>query len=240
MRTSQLARIPHTKRPALLHRLPASHNLILAGIKNPQKARTSLAGFVTHSFGYLYGTRLQFWDWWQEGRVPIKSTINLRINSDSTERFLSKAIVTWKRLDRRSRLVASNLLYFHCKAGAAEWDWERFHLEYTVTDACFAIAKEKDGCHANRHADRIRELCSTYGLVFKPKWVSLFVRLRNELFPEALWDRGHPNSPRKSMSIMAAHHLRRFNHRLIAAIFAGPSDYTKSAWWYIDPDTFTI
>jgi len=238
--TGKATTIPRTKRPALLHRVPNSHELILEGVKDIQKARSSLAGFVMLCFSYLYGTRLQFFDWWVDGRVPLKSTINVRVTQSAAEAFLSKAIHTWRQLDRRRKRVASNALYVYSKAGSAEWDWERFQLEYIVSDACYSIAEAKDGCRANGHGKRFKALCSTYGLKYNSQLIRLFVKLRNNLFHEALWDGGQPNTARSGNSFMASHHLRRFNHKLIASIFAGQSKYTKSAWWFIDPDDFTV
>jgi hypothetical protein len=224
----------------LLQRLPPSHVLCVQRIKNPRTARTSLAGFIMHCFGYLYGTRLQFWDWWHENRVPIKSTINVHISAPAAEQFLSNAIATWKRLDSHRRLIASNMLFLHCRAGSAQWDWDKFLLEYIVNDACFEIAHKKDRCNAKRHKDQIDQLCATYDLASNVDWISQFVALRNDLFHKALWDNGHPFSPRTSVSWMAAHHLRQFNHRLITAIFSGPSEYSKSTWWYIGPDIYSV
>lgn len=233
LKAGKTHRIPKTERPALLHRVPPSHLLHLDGIKDMQKARSGLAGFVILCFSYLYGTRLQFWDWWLDGRIPVKSTIDINVTKSVAESFLTKAIRTWKLLDRRCKLVASNALYLHSKAGAAEWDWERFQLEYIVSDACYSIAKVKDGCHANGHGKRFKALCSTYGLKYKSNWVKLFVRLRNELFHEALWDQGQANTARSGASFMASYHLRRLNHRLIASILSGQSEYTKSPWWFL-------
>lgn len=204
------------------------------------RGQSALGGFVILCFSYLYGTRLQFWDWWLDGRIPVKSTIDIYVTQSAAESFLTKAIRTWKLLDNHCKLVASNALYLHSKAGAAEWDWERFQLEYIVSDACYYIARVKDGCRASGHGNRFKALCSTYGLKYNSNWIKLFVRLRNELFHEALWDQGQANTARSASSFMAWHHLRRLNHRLIASMFAGKSEYTKSPWWFHGSYEFNV
>ena len=239
-KTGRTRRIPKTKRPTLMHQVPASHELRLDGVEDMQEARSALGGFVILCFSYLYGTRLQFWDWWLDGRIPVKSTIDIYVTQSAAESFLTKAIRTWKLLDNHCKLVASNALYLHSKAGAAEWDWERFQLEYIVSDACYYIARVKDGCRASGHGNRFKALCSTYGLKYNSNWIKLFVRLRNELFHEALWDQGQANTARSASSFMAWHHLRRLNHRLIASMFAGKSEYTKSPWWFHGSYEFNV
>ncbi len=237
--TGRKTRVSKTRKPALLHPVPPSHQLILDGVTDMQKARSSLSGFVVQCFAFLYGTRLQFWDWWFEGRVPITPTVNVIVTQTAAERFVSKAIRTWKSLDTRSQMVATNLLYIFSKAGSVEWDWERFQLEYIVTDACYAIANRR--VHSGiTHSKRIQTLCSRYELSYNLDLISTFIRLRNDLFHEALWDGASIHSAGSSESSMASGHFRRFNHRLIASIFAGPSDYTRSDWWFLGPDNFQV
>jgi len=131
--------------------LPKTQTACVAA-QNATFARSGAKGSERHSevsfgivrfcdplFGFLFGTRLQYCDWWLEGRIPIKSTSNVYVDRKTAESFVSKAIATWKNFDRRNKRVVSNVLYLYAKSGSLEWDWERFQMEYTVFDACHAL-----------------------------------------------------------------------------------------------------
>jgi hypothetical protein len=81
-------------------------------------------------------------------------------------------------------------------------------------------------------------MCEKYGILNNPDLTKTFVTLRNDLFHEALWDLGQPGTVRSSIAYYAPYNLRRFNHRLLTAIFSGTSEYTKSDWWYMGPVLF--
>jgi hypothetical protein len=232
--------LPKTKRPALLHRMPPSHDLALKGARDIQKSRLGLSGFVTHCFGFLFGTRLQYCDWWLEGRIPIKSTSNVYVDRKTAESFVSKAIATWKNFDRRNKRVVSNVLYLYAKSGSLEWDWERFQMEYTVFDACHALLMRGRSVGFSPHRRRFKTVCQSQGLKYNGKLVRKFVKLRNDLLHEALWDGGQINTARGSAAFMASYHLRRFNHRLITAILTGRTEYTSSPWWFLGTRVFRV
>ena len=63
--------VPKTKRPAHLYRLPASHELQLTTESAELNIREGSAAFVIHLLAFLLRTRLQFSDWYFDGRVPI-------------------------------------------------------------------------------------------------------------------------------------------------------------------------
>jgi hypothetical protein len=238
--TGKKARLPKTKRPTLLHRLPPSHELALKGVRDIQKSRLGLSGFVTQCFGFLFGTRLQFFDWWLEGRIPIKSTSNVYVDRKTAESFVSKAIDTWKKFDRRNKRAVSNLLYLYAKSGSLEWDWERFQMEYTVFDACYALMKRGRLVGHSPHGLRFKSVCQSHGLKYNGRLVRKFVQLRNDLLHEALWDGGQINTARGLAAFMASYHLRRFNHRLITAILTGRTEYTSSPWWFLATRVFRV
>ena len=231
--TGKKSRIPRTTRPALLHKMPPSHDLALRGTGDIRKGRVGLAGFVTQCFAFLFGTRLQFSDWWVEGRIPIKPTTSVHVNTETAENFVSKAIDTWKKFDRRGRLTVSNILYLYAKSGSLEWDWERFQMEYTVFDACHALVSRQESWPSVPHKKKFKKVCQCYGLRYNGRLVRKFVYLRNNLIHEALWDGGRVHTARSSLSFMASYHLRRFNHRLITAILTGKTEYTSSPWWFL-------
>ena len=76
-------KIPNTERPSLLHRLPASHVLTLDVDEAQRDAlRKADSGFIVHLLSYIFGTRLQFHDWWFDNRVPIEPTHNINFHRE--------------------------------------------------------------------------------------------------------------------------------------------------------------
>jgi hypothetical protein len=133
------------------------------------------------------------------------------------------------------------------RAPAYEWDWEHFIIEYFVFDACWKSAvelklvPEKDG-RGNRitHRERINWLCAKFNLQHKTDIIREIVNLRNDLFHEALWDRGQPGTASTSGSFFSPLHLRRFNQRLVLALLGYENDYMRSSWWTMGISTFGI
>lgn len=241
IRSDKWKRIPKTNRPARFFHIPPSHILKL---KNPDDQRTNrygLAGFVVQSLAFLYGTKLQFSNWFIEGRVPTKTqTINLSLSATHVVTFFSRAVPSWSAYSANNKKRMINLLFVHSIAGAVEWDWQRFQLEYMVTDACYGIASETHGCQAKKHEERLNALSDTFGLAKEPSLFKLIVRLRNDLFHETLWDGGRIFTSPTTDSFYAPLHLRRFNHRLITAMLCGQGRYTKTRWTSIGTYAYFI
>jgi hypothetical protein len=234
-------RIPKTSRPAKFFHIPASHDIILSKPGDQKSDRYGLAGFVVQSLAILYGTKLQFWDWFIEGRVPTKTrTINIAIFPDDVEKFFESAALTWQGYTELNKRRMVNLMFVHSVAGSLQWDWQRFLLEYMVTDACYRIANSLRKCSSPRHQSRFEALCDSFGLTKETQWFEIFVRLRNGLFHETLWDGGRIFTARSSISFWAPEHLRRFNHRLITVLLCGRGRYTQSKWFSIGTYGFRL
>ena len=75
--------IPKTKRPTHLFRLPASHELHVMFQPEPD-IREGSAGFVIHLLAFLFGTRLQFADWFFDGRVPLTKATSILVENDAS------------------------------------------------------------------------------------------------------------------------------------------------------------
>jgi hypothetical protein len=230
MRSGKWSRIPKTNRPARFFRMPPSHNITLTDPKDQSSNRYGLAGFVVQSLAFLYGTKLQFWDWFIEGRVPTKTqTINVALAPSDVHTFFQRAVPRWLGFDDTNKKRMINLLFVHSTAGAVEWDWQRFQLEYMVTDACYAIANQLFKCRA-KHEERLNALSDTFGVPRDATLFKLFIRLRNNLFHETLWDGGQIFTSPSTESFYAPLHLRRFNHRVITAMLCGQGRYTRTKW----------
>lgn len=194
LKTNQtLKEIARTRRPALLHRLPASHTLRLCDPGTTEELRQGSGAFVVHLLGYLFGTRLQFWDWWFDGRVPTRlwETHNITFSEATVQDFLSHSYKIWRAWNEKERRLLTNALYMHCRAPMYEWDWERFTIEYMVLDACLKLAnlsrgvkdkaselakkrycgqlvKLRRGVKAKSTAEPIEILCCRFGIPIPP------------------------------------------------------------------------
>ena len=228
--------VPRTKRPALLHHIWASHTLTLADLGTTEELRRGIGAVVIHLLGYLFGIRLQFWDWWFDGRVSIRlqATHNIAFFEATVRDFLSHCCRSWRGWVEEERWLITNLLFMHCRAPSYEWDWERFTIEYMVLDGCWRLAELRHGVHAPRHGDRINILCQKFGIPSDSSLIENIVRLRNGLFHEALWDGSQPCTGVGGSTFLQAYNLRRLNQRLIPALLEYKTPYVQTRWWLID------
>ncbi|MEO7860566.1 MAG: hypothetical protein ABIU05_08995 [Nitrospirales bacterium] len=222
--------VPKTERPALLHRLPPSHDLTLEQPPIDDDPRKSDGAFLMYLVGYLYGYRLQFYDWWFDGRINMKSSHNINVGDEKAAEFLSRSYATWKTWTPDVRKHFSNILYMNSRSEVYEWDWERFMIAYMVFDACYKHAKGMGEVQSPSHQGRIEDMCKQYGLYFHANLGREIVDLRNDLFHEALWDGGQPCNSGGQRSFAFTEFLRGINHRLIPAMLGYSTEYIESRW----------
>jgi hypothetical protein len=234
--------IPNSERPAHLHRVPASHNLQLDLSVLPEDRQRAHASFIMHLIAYLHGTRLQFEDWWLDARIPLEATHNILFASKTAEHFISYAYKKWQRWPWTVRKRFTNILYMLNRAPSYEWDWEHFVVEYMVLDACWRTAADLKLTPTKRvhHAEQIDVLCGIFKIERKTDLAKEIVRLRNDLFHEALWDGGHPGNAANSGAFFSPLHLRRFNQRLVLALLGYDNPYMRSGWWSMGRFSFEI
>jgi hypothetical protein len=223
--------VPKTERPAHLHRLPSSHDLRLEESPLDCDLRSNDGAFLMYLAGYLYGFRLQFYDWWFDGRINMKSSHNICIAHGTASDFFSKSYAAWKTWRPEVRKNFTNILYMHSRSEMYEWDWERFLINYMIFDACFGYAKEVGNVPSSTpHRGRFEAMCKRYGLYFDAAVVKKIVGLRNDLFHEALWDHGQPCSSGGQSSFDLTEFLRGINQRLIPALLGYSTKYIGSRW----------
>jgi len=236
--TKEEEEIPNTKRPALLYRLPSSHKIAL---KNDDARRDSDLGLIIHLASYIFGTRVQFHDWWFDGRVPIKPANDFSLAHSTIEDFISCGYETWKSWNLKNRKNFINILFMHSRAPLYEWDWERFINEYIVFDAIFDLAKKLYGCKASTHKYRFKSLCEEFGIMFNSGLVDLIYISRNSLFHHSLWDNGQPCSASDSHEVfMLPFNLHKFNARVIPALLGYNSPFIETSWWSLGQCCFDM
>ena len=211
--------------------LPASHML---EITDPLMGnfRDEDGAFLMQLAGYLFGYRLQFHDWWIDGRLPInRNTHAVVFHNDASGSFFSRAYACWKTWDEKSRKFFPDILYAHARAPSYYWEWEQFTFEYTVLDALFRHAVDINALtKGGFHGDRIRRLCSKYGLQQHEDIFTEIVKLRNDWQHEARWDGKRPGSDTEQRGYHLNMCLRSINQRLIAAMLDFEGEYTASDW----------
>jgi hypothetical protein len=213
--------VQNTKRPAHLYGLPASHDLCVSLTRAEPNIREGSAGFIIHLLAFLFRTRLQFADWFSDGRIPIdfNGTFALVRNPIQAGTCLSGAYKVWLKWSELQQRRFTNILYMRSRVSAYEWDWEQFILEYMILDACWKMGAELFGLKARDHADRVHVLCKAMSIDLGQLGIDVKTMsdLRNDLFHEALWYKSRPGSVgRRRFYIHAA--MGGLNQRLISAL----------------------
>ena len=238
-----LEEIPRTERPAHLHCVASSHELCLFESGTPEEIRKGPGSFIIHLLSYLFGVRLQFENWWVDGRLPIREkagTQSISFAIDTAENFLSHCYQTWKRWSQKEQILITNILFMHSRAPSYEWDWERFTIQYMALDGCRRLAeslhliqkKHRKKQKPRDFGEPIKTLCDSFSIPCDDDLACKIVSLRNELFHRTLWDGSQPGTAVSSSAFMSPIHLRRLNQRLIPALFEYKTPYIKTGWWF--------
>ncbi|MBI3661146.1 hypothetical protein HY230_11845 [Candidatus Acetothermia bacterium] len=238
-------KISKTERPALLYKLPASHELRLSTPGTTEELRKGSGAFIIHLLAYLFETRLQFHDWWFDGRIPIQSRefnfISFPKNKrEVIEDFLSHSYKVWQTWPPEDQELITNLLYMHSRVPAYEWDWEQFTIEYMVFDGCFRLAANLSLiCDDCGYSYRIKKLCDRFGIPLDNALAKKISKtLRNDLFHETLWDKLQPCTAVSEEALAQVGNLRRLNQRLFPAIFGYETPNIKTPWWSLSKFPF--
>jgi hypothetical protein len=234
----QWSEVPKTRRPALLHRLPASHFLLLDQPSASGDLRSADGAFLLHALGYVFGYRMQFYDWWFDGRVQMKSAHHAHVSLDKASSFLTTAYSTWCGWKPLAQKRFTNALYMLCRGPTHEWDWERFTIYYMVFDALFRTAHELHGVSASSHPERLAAMCEHYGLFQDQNVFARIAELRRDLFHETLWGGGQPCSSPANDSWSQTDNLRRICERLVPAIVGFKTSYIANPWNHIGMAAF--
>lgn len=231
--------IPKSERPALFHPVPTSHELNLYSLKETENLRKGAGGFIMHLLAYLFGVRLQFYNWWFDGRIPINRTHNIHLKRETVGKFVSFCYHTWRTWPKDAQKLITNVLYMHSRAPSYEWEWERFMVEYMVLDGCWKTASKLNKLQAKtHHKERIRVLCQEFGIPLDEKLITDIVTLRNELFHETLWDKSQPCTAPNGPGLAASLYIRKLNQRLVPAILGYDTPYIRTPWWIMGTFSF--
>lgn len=228
-----------TERPALLHKLPHTHSIEIYGDGTVEEHRKGPSAFLINLLGFLLGYRLQFHDWWFDGRVPINRNTGLVVTKDAVEDFLSDSFRVWNTWDTKNQKLITNLLYMFSRSPHYEWEWERFTIDYMVIDGLWKLHKDlrkiKGGVP---HKQRIAQMCKYYEIPEREEDISKIVRLRNDLFHESLWDSEQPGSGGSNDAYYQAMFMRNIIKRLVPAVIGYKTPFVKTEWWHLGTFSF--
>ncbi|MGB8318910.1 MAG: hypothetical protein WCE54_12340 [Ignavibacteriaceae bacterium] len=227
--------IPNTEKPALLHKIPPSHNIMIDNPIYSVEYRKWDLNFIIQMLAFIKGVRLQFAEWWFDGRVAIKNTNNLSINASTLNEFISHSYKKWKDLDEPYKKWFINILFMHNRTSVYEWDWEKFMMNYTVFDGSFklfaAINKIKNRI---KHEERFKVLFDFYEIPYHEEYINQIIFLRNDLFHQTIWDGGLPTaSEDKYKGFYHEISLKNINLRIITAIIGYKTNFIKTPWWSV-------
>ncbi len=224
--------IPKTERPALLHSLPYSHSIEISNCGSIEEQRKGPSGFLIQLLGFLLGYRLQFHDWWVDGRVPIGGRKGLSDRKMTTEDFLSHCFPMWKKWNPADQKLITNILFMFSRSVHYEWSWERFAIGYMVIDGLWKLSCNlKVVSEHCPHKDRIQKMCEAYKIPINDLYIGKIVSLRNDLFHETIWDKGQPGSSGSSDTDRHVLFLRNLSTRIILGIFDYDTPFIKTEWW---------
>lgn len=222
--------VPKTSRPAHLHRLPPSHFLHIDSLPVNANLRSEDGAFLIYAAGYVFGYRMQFYDWWFDGRLPMRSAHGAHVTPNTASAFLDKAYSSWRAWPSIAKKRFTNALYMLRRGSSYEWDWEEFTIYYMVFDALYRTANELHRVTAAGHQKKIEAMCLHYGLFQDANLFSEIAKLRRELFHEALWAGGQPGVAMANDPWALVGGLRRICERLVPAIVGYKTDYVATPW----------
>jgi hypothetical protein len=227
-------RWPNAERQELLHRLPATHYLELYDtLCDQEEARYSVAGFVMHFLGFLYGHRCHFHDWWVDGRVLVKGDTDYSLpRPEKAQEILNHALQTWRNFRQRQRQVAINILALHTRTPFYEMEWERFTSEYQLIDAVCWLSGDRDKA--------MRRLCQRFKIPVDTQKIKSLVRLRNDLLHQALWDNRMPGEARSEFSFYASYWLHKLTRRAMLGVLGLQGQYIRTPWWSLSNFHFDV
>jgi len=224
--------------PEPYYHLPATHSLTLSlSQKSGQEPRYGLAGFIAHFLGFLFGYRVQFYDWRFEGRVNISSSCtHSPPHLEQVTCLLESGIKIWSNWGLRKKTIAINALYLHARTSSYENEWEQFQSEYQIIDAVCYLAKVAN----HSHSQRLKKLCEKYSIPVDEEKFKTIVDLRNDLLHEAIWDGRMPGEIRSQFSLDASSWLHKISKKALLASFDVKGQFIERNWWERWPEPFDI
>ncbi|QBB69335.1 hypothetical protein ELE36_02510 [Pseudolysobacter antarcticus] len=223
--------IPNTTRPAAVFGLMPSHDIHVADFEEGGDFRHEDGALLVHLIAFLYETRLQFDGWKFDGRIRTRVGSFL-FREDVAEHFIASVYDRWKTWTPELRRRFITILYMFGRAQSCLWEWERFSQHYMVFDALYAFQLKNGGQKIGGHGKRLIHMCNLFGVAADETMFENFIKLRNALLHEALWDNSTPGEA-MGKDPNVDKWLKNFNARLIVAVAGYQNSFSRSKWTHM-------
>jgi len=239
------------KKQADIYGLPSTHTIEYSDAESKDEFRSGTGRFILGMFNVLYDSRLQWEGWGHEDRIPANTDpvsviynggmINFGgksiVQVDQLSAFFISALNTWDSLAPEARKRLLNALYYHQKATAYKWGFEKFTVDYYAVDAIWRYSVESGLWNDSNagHGKRITWMAHILGLYPKPDpaqkknhpEIQHICDIRNNLFHEADWGIGNPIDVGFENGVCFT--LHRLVKRLIVASVGVQNQFTESS-----------
>ena len=235
--TYEKTKIENTEKPAELFKIAPSHSIEIFDPIYVAECRKWDSNFIIQLLAFIKGVRLQFSEWWFDGRIPIVSQNNFGLYPKLLEQFVIQSYNRWRKFDTEYQKWFINILFMHNKSISYTWDWEKFMVNYTVFDGIYRLYTEINSIKKIRikHEDRLLYVCKALNIPVHEEYIKNIYSLRNDLFHQAIWDGGLPTSSEDKYKGYYQHNnLRRLNIRAIIALLEFETEFIQTPWWFIN------
>jgi len=219
-----------------LYKMPATYSIYLKTNQQlPEDFRLKDGALIIHLLAFLFKSRAQFSDWYFDTPFPLKQDRIASFNKKELKRAVNTIYTSFSKWNKDAQTSYINALYLHARSIAYEWEWERFIMEYIITDSLWKLCTNHLQLISNKkkinHGDRIRKMCEKFDVQYKQTEIDYIVALRNDLFHEGFWDKVIPrHDTGTSSAFYAMLNLRKINQRLLLAIPGLDCSFVKSDW----------
>lgn len=227
--------LPSTQRPALLHGQFPSHQISSDKHSNLQKFRRGDGNFIINFLSFLYQTRLQFHDWWWEGRINLKQKPIAIIKATRLTGIITHAFDKWRSWAHESKKLMNNAIFLLQRGKALEWHFERYISYYIAIDALWKLGKTQKYWKTNRnkinHSKRLHVMCDELKLKKDNKILSDICDTRNTLFHEGFFGGLNPTSAKHFTKYEQTWSLVNLTERIIIGLLGLKPSFLSKKWW---------
>ena len=237
LKTGKLNRnaLPNTTRPALLHKVAVTHQVLSSKEITSDQFRKTDGYFLLSFLGFIFDTRLQFWNWWWDSRINIKQDPVINVNENQLPTILSEGLNAWQTLSKSQQKTFLNALFLFQRGKAMEWHYEKFIHYYISLDAIWHLGssqfKAKKKCIT--HKDRILTICQHLNICYDVSAIELVYKTRNDLFHEGLFGGLNPLSDISHERFSVTLYLEQLIERMLIATLGFRPSFLSTPWWGI-------
>ncbi|NPE30664.1 hypothetical protein HNV12_22450 [Methanococcoides sp. SA1] len=223
--------IPNTERPSLMMHLPATH-IIELNLKDKYEMRDKYGSFFINLCGFIYGTRVQFYNWKIDNKARVSNRSGFHAPNNSIINLFENASKTIKTFDDEYLKRITNILFIYLRSLSEEYEWLEFSLLYMVFDSCYKLAYDYYDLEKKRipHANRLKVLAEKFKIIVDEDEFDTFVTYRNNLFHEALWRDESPGKTNISSFYIHILFFQSFVSKIIAALTGYDGPYISNVW----------